>query len=141
MGRSTLSREATALRRTQLFSHLSDREVAEVMRLSTVVDVGADKRLTQQGTPGLEAFVVVAGSASCYIDGKKVATFGSGDVIGEVALLDVGMRTATVVTDTPMALLVFEAREFAGLLASLPALTRAILATLARRLRAVQSAL
>ena len=68
-------------------------------------------------------------------NGRKVATFGPGDHFGELALLDGGPRTATIVADTPMRVLVIGQREFAGVLDEVPGLAHKVLASLASTIR------
>ncbi len=55
--------------------------------------------------------------------------------MGELALLDGGPRTATVVADTPMKVLVIGQREFAGVLDEVPGLAQKIMASLAATIR------
>src|SRR6266446_108793 len=54
---------------------------------------------------------------------------------GEMSLLDGGPRSATVVAETGVRLLVIHRRDFARLLNELPELTRSIMAVLSRRIR------
>jgi len=67
--------------------------------------------------------------------GRRIAMLGPGQYFGEMALLDRGPRTATIVADTDMSLLVLGQREFAGLLDQIPSLSYKLLATMAARLR------
>jgi len=64
-----------------------------------------------------------------------VATLGPEQYFGELALLDRRPRSATVVSDTDMRLLVLEQRAFNGILEDVPALARKLLAAMATRLR------
>jgi CRP-like cAMP-binding protein len=66
--------------------------------------------------------------------GKAVAELGPGDLFGELALLTRDQRDATITALTPMTLVVIEDRAFRGLIGEVPALSRGILAILARRL-------
>jgi CRP-like cAMP-binding protein len=72
---------------------------------------------------------------------RKRSRVGPGDYFGEMSLLDGGPRSATVVADTPLRLLVIKRRNFATLLREAPELTQSILATLSRRLRQAEEAL
>ena len=56
--------------------------------------------MIKQGEPGKEAFIILSGKATVKRGGKKVATLGTGSVVGELSLLDHGPRTATVVCDS-----------------------------------------
>ena len=84
---------------------------------------------------GREFFFIVDGKASVRHNGRKIASLGPGQYFGEMALLDRQPRSATVVSDSEMDLLVLEQRRFNAMLDSMPALSRKLLATMAGRLR------
>ena len=67
--------------------------------------------------------------------GQHIATLGSGNVVGELAPLTGGPRTATVTAKGPMQLLVIGQREFAGLLDEVPGFANRVLHNLADRMR------
>jgi CRP-like cAMP-binding protein len=65
-----------------------------------MVDVG--EPLTTEGDFGHCLFLIESGTAVVTIDGAAVRGVGPGDVVGEVAVLASGRRTATVVATSPM---------------------------------------
>ena len=97
--------------------------------------LAAGKTLCEQGNIGREAFIIVDGTAKVVRNGRAVATLGSGDCFGELALLDHGPRTATVTATTDLDVLVIGAREFASILDDIPAISHKMLKALAARIR------
>jgi CRP-like cAMP-binding protein len=80
--------------------------------------------------------VMVDGTARVEIGGQTIATIGPGEFFGEIALLDGGPRTATVIAETDTVAEVIGQREFSGLVEDSPHLAKKLLVGLARRLRA-----
>lgn len=122
-----------------LFSTCSDKELRAVASIGTPVRVEEGRTLVREGARGLEFFLIRSGGATCTIGGKTVARYGPGDFFGDMSLLDQGPRTATVTTTEPTEVLVVDAREFGGILADAPSITRKMLVTLARRLRETEA--
>ena len=84
---------------------------------------------------GRELYLIVEGTATVRRKNRKVATLGAGQHFGELALLDRRPRTATVVSESEMTLLVLGQREFNALLDTTPALARKLMSAMATRLR------
>jgi CRP/FNR family transcriptional regulator, cyclic AMP receptor protein len=122
-----------------LFSTCTARELRTVRRALDEVTARAGRMLCEEGTIGREFFFIVEGRASVRRGGRRIATLGPGDYFGELALLDRKPRSATVVADTDMVLLVMSQREFYGLLEDVPPLARKLLAAMAGRLREADS--
>ena len=118
-----------------LFSSCSASELRKIRSSLDQVKVPAGKVLVEEGRIGMECFVIVEGTALVTREGKKVATLGPGSPFGELALIDRKPRSATVVSDTPMDLLVLSQRQFNGLLESVPSICRKMLVAMADRLR------
>jgi len=78
--------------------------------------------------------VLVEGAADVRRKGRKVNTLGSGDFLGEIALVTGSPRTATVTTTAPARMLVITARDFKTLLRRTPSLQLKILEAIASRL-------
>ena len=127
------------LRGVTLFSSCSNEEVRRIATLVTLHEAPQGSVLSEQGHNGLEFFVIVAGAANATRNGIRLAHLGPGSFFGELALLDGGVRTATVVAETDMCLLVFSRREFSQLHASSPGVAYKMLAELGARLRRAPS--
>jgi len=123
------------LRGVPLFAGLAGRELEEIGRLAETVDLPAGRELTRQGAFGNEFFVIVEGQADVERDGRHIRTMGPGDFLGEIALVDGGVRTATVRTTGPSRVLVVGHREFHSLLDRFPKIQLAVLQALAERVR------
>jgi CRP/FNR family transcriptional regulator, cyclic AMP receptor protein len=123
------------LAQVRLFSAFNKKELALIAKASDEVDVSAGKELVKEGSPGHEFFLILKGDASVRRNGRKVTTLGPGQYFGELALLDRRPRSATVISDTDMDLLILGQRQFNGVLDAVPALSRKLLAAMATRLR------
>jgi CRP/FNR family cyclic AMP-dependent transcriptional regulator len=126
------------LRGISLFGTLSDRELASVEQLADVVDVAAGHVLMRQGASGGEMFVIVDGSVVVDRDGRELATLGPGSVVGEMALLAEGPRTATVTATEPTTLFGLAHREFHSLMDASPEVRDCVLNAVAHRIRELE---
>ena len=122
------------LAQVPLFADCSKKQLQSVAAASIELTIDTGKVLVREGEAGHEAFVIMEGSATVSRKGETIAQLGVGDVVGELAPLTGGNRTATVVADTPMELLVIGQREFAGLLDEVPGLAVRVLHNLAHRM-------
>ena len=91
--------------------------------------------MVEQGTPGNELYLIVAGEADVVRDGRPVARLAPGQYFGELAVLDDAPRGATVTAVTPLELYVLGQREVAAVLDEWPGVSRRMLTALAARLR------
>jgi len=111
-----------------------------VAKITEVVEVPAGTVLARQGDAGNEFYLIMDGSAHVDLSARRRSRLKPGDYFGEMSLLDGQPRSATVVADTPMRLLVISA----GTSPRCYARRRAdpdILVTLSRRLRQAEQAL
>jgi CRP-like cAMP-binding protein len=115
-----------------IFAHCNRKQRERLELLSSVVEVKAGYELTTEGRRGLEFGVIIDGTASVSVGGRRVATLGRGDHYGEVALLERiahperAVRMATVTAATDMRIAVMSVREFATVLADLPDVSDAV---------------
>ena len=92
----------------------------------------------REGDPGGEVFILTKGTASAFLqspDGTiRLATFAPGTVFGELAILDGGQRSATVVADEDLVCLVLTMSKYTALMEKHPSVAMRILAAIGREL-------
>jgi CRP/FNR family cyclic AMP-dependent transcriptional regulator len=116
-----------------LFAGLSKKDRQLAAQLSTTVTVPAGAMLTQEGAAGAEFFVVLEGEVEVFQGGEVIATRGPGSPLGEMALLEGGPRTATLLAKTQVSTLVSGRGEFNNLLSAVPAISERLYAITAER--------
>lgn len=133
-------RKVQLLGKVPLFAECNSKELAKIAALADEIEVDKGTVLTKEGLPGRECFVVANGKAKCTLRGKRLATYGAGDVFGEMSLLDNEPRAATITAESDMVLFVVDARSFWGLCEQAPTVTKKIMKAIGQRLRRVQGA-
>jgi ATP-binding cassette subfamily B protein len=113
------------LRSIPLFEKLDEasRQLLATQFVSERCEAG--HTVMQEGQPGDKFYIIVRGKVSITIqgpDGKPtlLQTWQDGDYIGELALLEGGVRTATVRTLLPSLFLTLERKHFLNMLESHP---------------------
>jgi CRP-like cAMP-binding protein len=138
-GRITQDDRIDRLEDVSLLAGCSRRQLKAIARISEVIEVPAGTVLARTGEPGEEFFVILDGQAHVEVSPRKRSRLSPGEYFGEMSLLDGGPRSATVVADTPLRLLVIKRRNFTTLLREAPDLTQSLLVTLSRRVRHAES--
>jgi CRP/FNR family transcriptional regulator, cyclic AMP receptor protein len=93
------------LKAIPLFSHLSDEEANRLAAFATETSAAEGQILMKQGDYAVELIAIEEGTADIIQDGKKIASLGPGDLIGEMALFNREPRNADVIATSPMRLL------------------------------------
>jgi len=88
-----------------------------------------------QGDRGEVMYVVLEGEAQILLDGKAVETVRAGAIIGEMALIDAGPRSATAIAKTRCVLVAIDEARFSDLVSRRPEFALEVMRTLAHRLR------
>jgi len=131
-----LDHRVELLRSVWLFSSCTDDELSRIAGLSTTADVADGTEMFAQGDPGDDFYVIVDGTAEAQVDGDKVADLDAGSFFGEMALIDGGERTATVVATSPMSLLVLSRNDFNTMLSSaMPHVAPKLMQVMGQRIR------
>ena len=124
-----------------LFEGLSRRQLKQIADLAEVASFMAGATLVKEGDAGDSFFVILTGEAKVRVRGRTVNRAIPGDHFGEISLLDGGPRTASVVSETPMTVLLIERLAFQKLLRKDPSLSMQLLKSMARLVRRVDRSL
>jgi CRP/FNR family transcriptional regulator, cyclic AMP receptor protein len=116
----------TGSRSAHLLAWLPRRERLALALLAHTVEVPAGRRVVRQGADADAFFLIERGRASVERDDRHVRDLGGGDFFGELALLNGGARTASVVAATDMRLRVIPRRRFCDAMRRLPTLGRSV---------------
>lgn len=127
--------QTALLAQVPLFSACSKKELQALARRADDRKVDAGTVLVREGAAGDAFFVIVSGQAEVDRSGTVVATIGPGTFFGDLALLDMAPRNATVTAKTDMELVVLGQREFSAMIDESSAFARKLLMGLAHRLR------
>jgi CRP-like cAMP-binding protein len=128
------------LSRISIFSELGDRELEALLHVTATRRLAAKEVLCRKGDPGAQLYGVLSGRLKVMAagkDGKELVfgVMGPGDVIGEIAVVDAGRRSATVVALERSELLTLHRRELMPFLERHPKVAMKLAAVLARRVR------
>ena len=123
------------LRSVPLFSGMTDRSIDTIAQLASETRFPAGTVLAREGEPGSSFVVIRSGAASVEQGGAPLRPLGAGDYFGEIALIDGGVRTATVTATEPVDAVVIERDGFERLMRDFPAIRVELLGALTQRLR------
>lgn len=130
----TDSANATALKAIDRFAALTDAEVALIAAHGTAVNVPADWSLIWEKTPADKAYVILEGEVVVRRGGQEVARLGVGDTVGEAAIVSHRLRSASVVSTTPLKVLHFTSEAVRHLIDTVPRFREALEETTRERL-------
>lgn len=122
------------LARVNRFEDFTDEEIREVAKTATYLTVPAGWALMVEQQPADKAYMILTGEVSVRRHGEEVARLGAGEVIGEMALINHKLRSATVVADTPLEVLHFTAETVAELTAKIPHFRDALIGAVEERI-------
>ena len=121
------------LRRLPLFGELDHHDLSQLSRWVRPVEFADGDLLFEQGSMPHELFVVEDGSVEVRRDGRSVATLGSGDVVGEMGLLKLERRWASVVAVGHVRAVALGADELASMSEQMPELAERLRETMLDR--------
>jgi CRP-like cAMP-binding protein len=118
-----------------LFAGLSSRRLKKVAAVATIRRFHDHTSIVRAGEPGDTLFVVLDGEVSVHRRTLPELSLGKGSFFGEMALLDGGTRSATVIANGPVTCLAITQSRFLKLLNKESGIAIALLQELASRLR------
>lgn len=104
------------LKAVPLFAHCTNKQIQFIVTQVEDMDFPTGRVLCREGQSGGDFFILLAGSADVSRKGKRITRMMPGDFFGEIAVVDGGLRTATVTTSAPSRCLVLGPRQFQNVL-------------------------
>jgi CRP/FNR family cyclic AMP-dependent transcriptional regulator len=133
------------LAHVDLFSTLDKKELQMLAKSCQERTYNAGSTIFSQGDTGVGLYVVKSGKIRLTQTSSQdraeidLGTAGTGEVMGEMALLDDLPRSATATAEGDVDVLVLPVWEFRGVLRQHPDIALKMLAALSRRLRKVET--
>ena len=98
-------KRSQVLRGVELFNGLSDLELEQVENICKEKRVKPGEVIASQGEYSDELFIITQGFVEVHLGNaskkiKELVTLGEGQITGEMALVDQGPRSATVIAGT-----------------------------------------
>jgi CRP-like cAMP-binding protein len=139
--KATIKQLTTVLEAVPLFEGLSHKQLRKVADLADVARFMAGATLVKQGEIGDSFYVVLTGQARVVANERTLNRLLPGDHFGEISLLDGGPRSASVVAETEMTLVIITQKDFLAMLSKDPEITVCLLEGMARTVRRLDRSL
>jgi CRP/FNR family transcriptional regulator, cyclic AMP receptor protein len=127
------------LARVPLLSGVGRKELGRLAQRMTARTFAAGETAIEEGRGGAGFWMIESGEAEVLVSGNAVRKLGPGDYFGEIALIDDGPRSATVVAASEMRCMGLAPWEFKAFLAEHPEAAWTVMQTLASRLREAEA--
>lgn len=107
------------LQSIDLFEGLNENELVQVAKICSEKRFGQGQTIARQGVLGDELYIITEGFVEILLgnrpdrEARVIVSLGTGQIIGEMALLDQGPRSATVrATSDPTVVQVIPRKDF-----------------------------
>lgn len=118
---------------SSIFDALTDDEAARVRDAGTPLTLPSGWSPISESTPADKAYILTSGEVSVRRHGAEIATLGAGQIIGEAAIVNNTLRSASVVALTPLEVLHYTSERLEELVAEIPAFAAALETAAAER--------
>lgn len=134
------------LKQVPLFSRLSPGHLRAIAKSCTERSFAGGDIILRQGNPGVGLFIIVSGSVKVQKEQRDgsvyaIAEHRSGDVLGEMSVLDGAARSASVIALEDTRTLVLPSWAFNAFLQTHPEVALEILPVVVQRFRETNEAL
>lgn len=124
----------------KIFSSLTREELATLLRLGSISKYNTGKVLFMSGEAGQNLYLIVKGIvriSDLNVNGREIIvnSLSSGDVFGEVAVLDGKSRTMGATCETDVEILLIPRKAFLSFIENRPKMLQDILGLLCSRIR------
>ncbi len=124
-----------SLARVPLFAGVGAKHLKKLAKQMSERTFSEGDTVAIEGQSGVGFFLIEEGNADVSIGGEEIRTLGPGEYFGEIALIDDGPRTATVVAATDLRCRGMSAWEFRPFVQGHPECAWPLLVALVSRLR------
>ena len=100
-----------------------------------LVEFPAGSVILTEGQEGNLMYVVIKGEVSISLKNKELASVSPGEIVGEMALINSDIRSATVTAKTDCLLALIDQPSFESLLRYVPDFSMHVMNVLAKRLQ------
>ncbi len=100
-----------------------------------LLEFPAEAVIFSEGIEGNFMYVVIEGEVSISLHDRVLATAKPGEIVGEMALINSEIRSATVIAKTDCLLAQIDQSSFESLIEHVPEFTRHVMSVLAHRLQ------
>ncbi|WP_205471754.1 Crp/Fnr family transcriptional regulator [Nocardioides sp. SYSU D00038] len=115
------------------FSMFTPEEIALISASGTRVTLPEGWSPIWESTSADKAYVILSGTVSVRHDGEEIAQLGPGDIVGEAAIINRTLRTASIVALTPLELIHFTSETLRRLDVEMPKFHEALESVAAAR--------
>lgn len=134
------------LQGVSLFSRLNSKQLKAIHKACIERSFKPGETLMEQGNAGVGLFIILEGIVQVkkkLNDGTEieVAKNGTGEVIGEMSVLDGATRTASIIAETAVKCLVLSSWSFKAILEAHPEVALGILPVVVQRFRETSTVL
>ncbi|MBI3784340.1 MAG: cyclic nucleotide-binding domain-containing protein [Deltaproteobacteria bacterium] len=126
---------ANLLSRIDLFESFPPATLRQVAEVCSTLALDSEQILFQHGSSGSSLFIVAEGALEIFRDDRVIAIVQRDEYIGEIALLDPGVRSASVRAVGPTRLVEVSREVFNNYLSREPEPLTAMMRTIAGRMR------
>ena len=108
------------------FSMFKPQEIARISASGTRVTLPEGWSPISEKTTADKAYVILNGTVSVRQHGEEIAQLGPGDIMGEAAIVNHSLRTASLVALTPLELIHFTDEQLSRLNVEMPSFHQAL---------------
>lgn len=108
------------------YDRFSPEEIARISASGTRVHVPEGWSPIWEQTPADKAYLILDGEVSVRQHGTEIARLGAGDIVGEAAIVNHSLRTASIVALTPLEMIHFTDDAVRRLCAEMPSFQAAL---------------
>ena len=118
----------------EILDSLDPQDAKRVRAAGTTLTLPQGWSPITESTPADKAYLILEGEVSVRRHGEEVARLGAGNVVGESAIVNHTLRSASVVSLTPLKVVHFTSEQLERLADDVPAFGEALRSAAAERI-------